>query len=95
MVFRGRTHSHFRLYQSLLHNDYLDPPTNPLLAGYLSDQYNLVDSIETDEPTANPSAERISNSSSYSDSPDSDPGMNNPAELVPPSLVSGTLMTKL
>lgn len=65
-----------------------------ILAPYLSDQLDLVDSVEANAPIAHSRAER-SSTYSDSDSPDYNPGMNNPAELVPPSLVSGTLMTKL
>lgn len=70
---------------------------NPLLSGYLSDQLNPVQSAKTDAHVACSSAERRSSDStwSYSDAPDYNPGMNNPAELVPPALVSENLITGL
>lgn len=68
----------------------MDNVHNPILAAYLSDQSALVESIETYAHVANSGADRRSRSYSYSDRPDYNPGMNNPAEAVPPSLVSAS-----
>lgn len=73
----------------------VDDVNDPILAAYLSDQFALVNSIETYAHVADSRAERSSSYSSYSDRPDYNPGMNNPAEAVPPSLVSAILIPKL
>lgn len=74
----------------------VDEINNPILAAYLSDQFDLAQLIETGAQAAHSGVDRRRSSTySYSDRPDYNPGMNNPAEAVPPLLVSSTLMPKV